>query len=236
MAYKHTNRYGDILSVAVKSEEISAQIEQTPIWHFHKHYRNADEGEPTRRKLLEAAFEEIHHMGFQAASLSRILKRTGVTKGAFYHYFPSKNDVGYAVIEEIIRLAVYEFWIKPLQKGNPIDAMIEILAESGQRMTLDDIRLGCPLANLSQEMSPVDENFRERIEALYSEWRTGLENALKRGQKLKQVKTEIDCEATAIMLIASLEGCLSAAKNAQSREMLHKCGDSLVHVLNNMRA
>lgn len=221
--------------MAIQSKEIPVQIEQTPIWHFHKHYRNADESEPTRRKLLEAAFEEIHHMGFQAASLSRILKRTGVTKGAFYHYFPSKKDVGFAVIEEIIRVALFEFWIKPLQQGNPVDAMVAILAESGQRMTLDDIRLGCPLANLSQEMSPVDESFRERIEALYSEWRTGLENALKRGQKLKQVKIEIDCEATAIMLIASLEGCLSAAKNAQSRTILHKCGDSLVHVLNNMR-
>jgi AcrR family transcriptional regulator len=184
---------------------------------------------------LEAAFEEIHHMGFQAASLSRILRHTGVTKGAFYHYFPSKKDVGYAVIEEIIHVAVFEFWIKPLEKGNPIDALILILKESGQRMTLEDIRLGCPLANLSQEMSPVDEGFRERIETLYSAWRTDLKNALKRGQKLKQVKIEIDCEATAIMLIASLEGCLSAAKNAQSRTILHKCGDSLVHVLNNMR-
>jgi hypothetical protein len=82
--------------VAVKSEEISTLIEQTPIWHFHKHFRNADEGEPTRRKLLEAAFEEVHHMGFQATSLSRILKRTTVTKGAFC----------YAVIKEAIRIAV----------------------------------------------------------------------------------------------------------------------------------
>ena len=122
--------------MVVKSEEISAQIEKTPIWHFHKHVQNANEGEPTRRKLLEAAFEEIHHTGFQAASLSRILKRSGVTKGAFYHYFPSKKDVGYAVIDEIIRLAVLQFWIAPLQKENPIDAMIAILTESGQRMTL----------------------------------------------------------------------------------------------------
>jgi len=185
--------------MAVKLEEIPAQIEQTPIWHFHKYVQTADKNEPTRRKLLEAAFEEIHHTGFQAASLSRILKRSGVTKGAFYHYFPSKKDVGHAVIDEIIRLAVFHFWIEPLQKGNPIDAMIAILTESGQRMTLEDIRLGCPLANLSQEMSPVDEGFRERIEALYSEWRMGLHNALAQGQKSKQVRAEIDCEAMAII-------------------------------------
>jgi AcrR family transcriptional regulator len=222
--------------VTYNSKKKSPEKEQIPIWHFHKYGPCVNSSEPTRTKLLEAAFEEIHHKGFQAASLSQILKRTGVTKGAFYHYFPSKKDVGHAVIDEIIRVAVFEFWIKPLKKGNPIDTLIEILGETGRRMTLEDIKLGCPLANLSQEMSPVDEDFRERIEALYDEWRTGLSDALKRGQKSKWVRAEIDCEAMSIMLIACIEGCLAAAKNAQNRILLHQCGDSLVHILNDMRA
>lgn len=216
-------------------EELAGKTQETPIWHFHKYERNTDASEATREMLLEAAFEEIHHMGFQAASLSRILKRTGVTKGAFYHYFPSKKDVGLAVIDEIIRLAVFEFWVRPLQQGNPIDAMITILEESARRMTLEDIRLGCPLTSLSQEMSPVDEDFRERIETLYAQWRKGLADALQKGQKSGQVRAEIDCESMAVMLVASLEGCLAAAKNAQDRKMLLQCGDGLISILNDMR-
>lgn len=209
--------------------------QRKPFWHFWKCSRCDAPKEETRTQLLNAAFEEIHQFGFQSASLSRILKRTGVTKGALYHYFPSKTDLGYAVLDEMIRQRMVDFWIEPLQQGNPLDVIITIIQESGKLMTMEDIRLGCPLANLSQEMSPVDEGFRERVEAQYSDWRLALSNALKRGQGAGQVTNAIDAEATAVMLVASLEGCLATAKNAQSRELLMQCGLSLIQILNTLR-
>ena len=60
----------------------------------------------TRDRILDAAFQEIHKYGFQAASLSNILDRTGLTKGALYHHFPDKDRLGHAVIEEVIREAL----------------------------------------------------------------------------------------------------------------------------------
>jgi AcrR family transcriptional regulator len=56
----------------------------------------------TRRRLLEIGQEEIYLHGFQAASLEMILKRAGVTKGAFFHHFPGKTEFGYCVVEEVI--------------------------------------------------------------------------------------------------------------------------------------
>jgi len=64
-----------------------------------------DESEPdTRSKILFAAYKEIHLHGFQAASLNNILAHTGVTKGALYHHFPNKTELGYAVIDEVHKL------------------------------------------------------------------------------------------------------------------------------------
>lgn len=206
------------------------------IWHFWKCERCDGVGEQTRQDLLQAAFDEIHRTGFQAASLNRILKRTGVTKGALYHHFPSKKALGYAVLDEMIRQQMLEFWIKPLQRDNPVDVMITLLRESGHRMTLGDIRLGCPLANLAQEMSPVDEGFRERIETVYGEWRAGLADALEHGQAAGWVRADINPMGMAVMLVASLEGCLAAAKSAQSRKILQQCGESLIQVLESLRA
>ena len=57
----------------------------------------------TRQEILESAFQEIHRNGFQAASLTSILERTGVTKGALYHHFPNKQALGYAVLEEVVK-------------------------------------------------------------------------------------------------------------------------------------
>ncbi len=225
-----TDRYAGRFSTVTGNSR-----EKKPFWHFWQCSRCARPSEETRQQLLEAAFEEIHRYGFQAASVSRILKRTGVTKGALYHYFPSKKALGYAVLDEMIGDRMREFWIEPLAQGDPIDAIVRTITEAGREMTLEDIRLGCPLANLSQEMSPVDEGFRERIEAIYAEWRNGLSDALCRGQAAGQVRADVDTEATAVMVVASLEGCLASAKNAQSHELLMQCGRALIRFLDSLR-
>jgi len=51
---------------------------------------------------LNAASREIYRSGFQSASLDTILASTGVTKGALYYHFKSKEGLGYAVVEEVI--------------------------------------------------------------------------------------------------------------------------------------
>ena len=51
------------------------------------------------------------------------------------------------------------------------------------------LTLGCPLNNLAQEMAPVDEGFRSRIETLYRDWRRGLAKALRQGQHSGSIDT-----------------------------------------------
>ncbi|MCD4689472.1 MAG: TetR/AcrR family transcriptional regulator, partial [Desulfuromonadaceae bacterium] len=75
--------------------------------------RNSDH---TRQTILDAAAQEIHLHGFQAASLSRILATTGLTKGALYHHFPNKQALGYAVLEEDILVRGRAIWISPLEQ------------------------------------------------------------------------------------------------------------------------
>lgn len=220
---------------AEKSYKKSARLRGASAWHFWDCARCRRPSEETRQQLLAAAFEEIHQVGFQSASVSRILKHTGLTKGALYHHFPSKKSLGYAVLDEMIRDRIREFWIEPLQAGDPIEAIICTITEAGRQMTEDDIRLGCPLANISQEMSPVDEGFRERVESIYSEWRNGISSALRRGQQAGDVRRDVDTDAISVMVVAALEGCLATAKNAQSRELLMQCGKALIQILNELR-
>jgi AcrR family transcriptional regulator len=54
----------------------------------------------TRERLLQAASREIYRAGFQSASLDTILAAAGVTKGALYYHFDSKEALGYAVVDE----------------------------------------------------------------------------------------------------------------------------------------
>lgn len=200
---------------------------------------NADIPEVAREQILEAAFNEIHRVGFQAASIQNILKETNLTKGALYHHFPNKNALGYAIIDEVIRPLVEIHWIAPLQTipnhQNPIDILIQTIADAGEKMTMDDVTTGCPLNNLSQEMSLIDEGFRKRTDLIYQDWRNSICSALEQGKQNGFVKQEINTEQFSIVFVATLEGCLGMAKSSQSLKLLLSCGSGLMSLLNGLR-
>ena len=68
-----------------------------------------------REKLIDAAFSEIFRNGFQPTALEAILSRAGVTKGAIYHHFKSKDELGYCVFDEVVAPWVRERWIDPFR-------------------------------------------------------------------------------------------------------------------------
>jgi AcrR family transcriptional regulator len=64
--------------------------------------------EETRAHLLEAALKNFSSSGYDAASVDDICAEAGVSKGAFYHHFPSKQAVF---------LALFEDWLKTVDAG-----------------------------------------------------------------------------------------------------------------------
>src|SRR5271170_4185109 len=83
------------------------------------------DSERTRERLLQAASREIYRSGFQSASLDTILAVAGVTKGALYYHFDSKEALGHAVVEEVIAPDVHGKWVRPLESfKDPIGALI----------------------------------------------------------------------------------------------------------------
>lgn len=191
----------------------------------------------TRERLLVSAYQEMHLNGFQAAGLSQILDRAGMTKGALYHHFKNKSELGHAVIDEIISAQVLQGFMKPLEEfENPIDGLIELIMSAGHSFTMSDIEMGCPLNNLAQEMAPVDEEFRLKLNAIYEQWIAFMQQRLVQGQEDGFVNKDIDCYQMAILIVATLEGCLSAAKVSQNLESLIHCGTGLIQHLNFIRA
>ncbi len=191
----------------------------------------------TRQTILEAAAQEIHLNGFQAASLSRILASTGLTKGALYHHFPNKQALGYAVLEEVILAHGREFWIAPLEQcADPVGCLQEMIVTRYKSMTEQELLLGCPLNNLALEMSPIDEGFRRRVQDIYDSWAQALAAILARGQGSGRVSLAIDPFKVATFIVASNAGIRSLAKTAQRRTVLEASADALVDYLETLRS
>lgn len=175
--------------------------------------------ERTRARLVQAAFEEIYRSGFRSADLDAILLAAGVTKGALYHHFDNKEALGYAVVDEIITDMTREKWVRPLQHAdNPIDVLIRIVQSTSVKR--EDLRHGCPLLNLSQEMSGLDEGFRTRIANVFSDWHDAIAAALREGQKRRLVRSDVNANETATLLIAAYEGYIALGKNSQDPRIL----------------
>src|ERR1700689_3060045 len=139
------------------------------------------DSERTRERLLQAASREIYRSGFQSASLDTILAVAGVTKGALYYHFDSKEALGHAVVDEIIAPDVCGDWVRPLHTGkDPIDALIGAVQRIPVRPA--DVRGGCQLNNLAQEMSPLDAGFRKRLAIIFDAWRLALALGLREGK------------------------------------------------------
>ena len=193
--------------------------------------------EQTRAELLQAAFKEVHENGFQAASLQRILANTNFTKGALYHHFPNKKAMGLAVLDEVVGEAIYQYQIAPLEQvDNPVPVLLKLIDEGIDGITDEDIRLGCPMNNLSQEMSPLDDEFREHLRQIFERWRTALADALRRGQKKGHIRREVNCDQASIFIIATYQGSFGMGKTYQSVELFKSCAAQLRVYLEALRA
>lgn len=191
----------------------------------------------TREKILDAAFQEIHRHGFQAASLTNILAKTGLTKGALYHHFPDKDRLGYAVIEEVIRESLETLIFEPLRTtDNPINTLRDVIERKSERATADTVMLGCPLNNLMQEMSPLDPEFKRRLTDILKTWQDVMTDALKRGQKQGRVRADVDCRAAALFIVSAYEGCIGIAKNLQSAKEFRLCVRQLLTYIEGLQA
>ncbi|MEO5338732.1 MAG: TetR/AcrR family transcriptional regulator [Magnetospirillum sp. WYHS-4] len=190
----------------------------------------------TRRVILESAWRLVRRRGFQATGLNDILADTGLTKGAFYHHFPTKLALGYALVEGPLRDYVETWWVKPLEgSDDPVAGLARIVQERAAEDIPAMLPLGCPLTNLMAEMALVDEGFRDRLDELYRLWRKSLSRALRHGQQRGTLRGDLDAEPTAAAIIAILQGAFVQAKTTQSMDTFRDCMSGLADYLTQIR-
>jgi TetR/AcrR family transcriptional regulator, transcriptional repressor for nem operon len=193
--------------------------------------------EATRHKILGAAFQEFYKHGFQGGSLNHIVKVAGITKGALFHHFPGgKQELGYAVMDDVIGPILQQRWLAPVTNSND---PIADLKRAFRQFVKEDIKSGhfvqgCPLNNLAQEMSPLDEGFRKRIDQLYSIWRKRIADALVEGMKAGKVRKSIVPQGAAALIVASQMGIWGTGKSSRSQELMTQAGEAVCAYLDSL--
>lgn len=151
-----------------------------------------------------------------------------MTKGAISHYFSTKSDLGYALVDEILRKMVLERWILPLAAyKNPVQGILKRFKALTDTMVEEDLVRGCPLNNLTQEMSSVDPLFREKLKAGMTLWIDETERYLKKAQENGYFKKTANTRQLAEFIVATEECSFGMVKSMADRKIYMSLYNSL---------
>lgn len=187
------------------------------------------DGRSTRDVIVGAATRLIQIHGYNHTSIDDVLRESGVGKGSFYHYFKSKEDLGYAILDEIVA-AFLRRTLDPCFSNPDIPPLVRIRCFL-ERVAATQRELncvgGCPLGNLASELSDVHEGFRARLAGVFSVWRDRLTEALREAQRQGDVEPECRVEAVAQFLVASLEGAILMTKVTKDIRVMEQCVEEM---------
>lgn len=164
-----------------------------------------ERAERTREALLRAAAETFDESGYAGAGLNRILARAGVTTGAMYFHFKSKEDLARAVIVE--QAAELDFPREQSGLQQLLD-MCQYLAVEMQNNVL--FRAGVRLA--------VEQNEAELLDySIYDWWADQFREQLVKAREKGQLRPDVDEVAFSQVLVGAYTGTQIMARLSSGR-------------------
>jgi TetR/AcrR family transcriptional repressor of nem operon len=180
---------------------------------------------PVKEQILEVATGLMAARGYHRTSLDDVLRESGAGKGNFYHYFHSKEDLGYAILDRLLgrfeaRTLAPIFGDDARDPLGQVDAFLdEILATQRARNCVG----GCPIGNLATELADAHEGFRQRLADGFERWRQCLAAALTRAQTLGALGPDVEPAALAHFLVAGIEGAILLTKVQKDIRVMEHC-------------
>jgi TetR/AcrR family transcriptional regulator, transcriptional repressor for nem operon len=182
----------------------------------------------TRRiAILDAAARLINEQGFSHTSVEDLITAAGLSgKSHFYHYFKSKEELGYEVLERQFSrftdrglVMLREPVIEPIDRLTLfIDTMVALQRERGARH-------GSPFGNLAGELADSHEGFRRRLDAVFNEWAAALCDLL--DEMRAQLREDVDTARMALFIMAALEGGMLLTRVKRSHAVMVGIGQDL---------
>jgi len=176
--------------------------------------------EATRLMILQKAFELIYVKGYQTTSIDDIIATTKVTKGAFYYHFKTKDEMGLAIINEILKPTLTNSFIEPLQtEENPLDAIYNLMDNLLMKNEFLKVEYGCPASNFTQEMTPWNLEFNKALNELTQEWTNAITATIERGKKSDTIRKDVNAKQVTIFVMSGYWGIRNLGKLENSKKV-----------------
>lgn len=182
------------------------------------HKRNPAE---TKAKLVAATVGLMLRQGFTATTVDQICAEAGLTKGSFFHYFDSKEEIGHAAVEwwgqmgtALYAAAWEDESLDPLEQ---LHRMFDIMISFTRR---PDDPCVCMVGMMSQELSQTHPLMREVCSRELGVWTRNVARMLQGAKEKHRPIVDFDPEAVAWFLNSIWQGSMLIAKTRQNQELI----------------
>ena len=173
------------------------------------------DGTATRERILDVATEIAMDRGFAAASLEDVLGQSRVTKGAFYHYFDSKADLGRAILDRYAAADIEtldRLWARAELSRDPLQ---QLLLFVGLFANLDELAPTTPAACTPPSSTSVRlgvDGAIDVIEASIRAWRDRFRAKLDEVVERYPPRLDVDLDALSDLVFSTSEGAYIVAR------------------------
>jgi AcrR family transcriptional regulator len=168
-----------------------------------------ERGTRSRRAILEAAAEVFDLRGFDAASTNEILSRSGLTRGALYHHFPSKEAIAAALLE-----AHGEALVVP-EHSTKIQAVIDLTFAFASRLRRD------PILRASVRLAVEKTSFPRPLNTPYDQSSAAILALLEQARDQGELLPGLNLHDATVVIVGAFTGMQVMSQVYTNREDLH---------------
>jgi len=167
-------------------------------------------------KLLDAAVQVVRQKGYAATSVDDLCRAAGVTKGAFFHHFDSKEDLAVAAARYWSDFTTDFFDKAPYQKhSDPLDRLLAYIDFRREILKGNIEDFTCLLGTMVQEAYATSPKIRQACDASISRHAAAVAQDIAAAKKLYAPDATWDAEELALFTQVVVQGAFILAKAKQ---------------------
>ena len=184
-------------------------------------------GEETREKILLRAAQLFNEKGYFGASLTDLMRATGLQKGGLYNHFESKEQLALEAFDFALKMIAKRFADGLAGKTNAPDRLLAMVDVFRYNTTDPPIRGGCIVMNTAIESDDAHPALRERARKAMDGWRAKICRIVQLGIDNGEIRPTVDPDEVASLLIGAIEGGIMLSKLYRDSVHLLRAADHL---------
>jgi TetR/AcrR family transcriptional repressor of nem operon len=177
-----------------------------------------------RTRLLNAAMQVVREQGYAATTVDDICQTAGLTKGAFFHHFKSKEDLAVAAAEHFSQMAGRLFGSAPYHEfADPLDRLLGYIDFRTQILAGPVPKFTCLLGTMVQEAYDTHPAIRQACDTYIGAHAAEVAKDIAAAKLLYAPKAEWNAESLALYTQAVLQGAFILAKSKGGPEVARDC-------------